>query len=81
LIGREFDERYGARRGTFRHGRADYLDRELPKNGDVPRSPLPKNGSLMPSAGTIFNLKSEISSLSPEPQAPAFAAAFWEGTP
>jgi tripartite-type tricarboxylate transporter receptor subunit TctC len=30
------------------------LDRELPKNGDVPRSPHPKNGSLMPSAGTIF---------------------------
>jgi hypothetical protein len=27
---------------TLTHGRADYLDRELPKNGDVPRSPLPK---------------------------------------
>jgi len=33
-----------------------------PKNGDVPRSPLPENGSLMPSAGRIFNLKIEIDS-------------------
>jgi hypothetical protein len=42
------------------HGRADYLDRELPKNGDVPNSPLPKNGSLMQPAGKIFNLKIHI---------------------
>jgi hypothetical protein len=34
-------------------GRADCFDRELPKNGDVPRSPFNQNGSLMPSAGTI----------------------------
>jgi hypothetical protein len=45
------------------HGQADHLDRELPKkNGDVPKSPLPENGSLMPSAGTIFNLKIEFGS-------------------
>jgi len=29
------------------------LDRELPKTGDVPRSPLSENGSLMPSVGTF----------------------------
>jgi hypothetical protein len=34
----------------------------LPKNGDVPRSPLPENGSLIPSAGTIFNLKIDFGS-------------------
>jgi hypothetical protein len=39
--------------GTLRHGRAGCLDRELLKNGDTPKSPLLKNGSLMPSAGTI----------------------------
>src|SRR6266436_7195512 len=38
---------------------ADWPDLELPKNGDVPRSPfLKKNGSLMPSAGTISTWKS-----------------------
>jgi hypothetical protein len=39
--------------GAGAHGAAvtDCRDRELPKNGDVPRSPLPENGSLMPSAG------------------------------
>jgi hypothetical protein len=31
----------------------DCLGRELPKNGDIPKSPLSENGSLMPSAGTI----------------------------
>jgi hypothetical protein len=41
-------------------GRADCLDRELPKNGDVPNSPLPKNGSLMPPAGKISILKIHI---------------------
>jgi hypothetical protein len=46
--------------GTLTCGRAACLDGELAKNGDVPRSPLPENGSLMPSAGTIFNLKIEI---------------------
>jgi hypothetical protein len=39
--------------GTFARGRADCLGRELPKNGDGPKSPLSENGSLMPSAGTI----------------------------
>jgi hypothetical protein len=39
--------------GVGAHGAAvtDCRDRELPENGDVPRSPLPENGSLMPSAG------------------------------
>jgi hypothetical protein len=36
--------------GRLACGQADYFDRELPKNGDVPRSPLPENGSPMPSA-------------------------------
>jgi hypothetical protein len=58
LGGGEFNERYGARHGTVTHGRVDYLDRELPKNGDVPKSPLSENGSLMPSAGTISSVKS-----------------------
>jgi hypothetical protein len=39
--------------GTLTRGQADYLDRELPKNGDVPKSPVPENGSLMPSVGKI----------------------------
>jgi hypothetical protein len=43
-------------------------------------SPLPENGSPMPSAGAIFNLESGITSLSPEPRVSAFAPAFWEGT-
>jgi hypothetical protein len=52
------------RNGTLKCGQVDCLDIALtescPKNGDVPRSPLPENGSLMPSAGTIFNLRIEI---------------------
>jgi tripartite-type tricarboxylate transporter receptor subunit TctC len=65
--------------GTLRYGEADCLDWEPPKNGDVPRSPVPENGSLMPSAGTIFNLKSEIDSSSAEPPAPAFAVSVLGG--
>src|SRR5258708_3104369 len=45
--------RVSHKNGTLTHGRANCLDRELPKNGDVPKSPLPENGSLMPSAGVI----------------------------
>jgi hypothetical protein len=45
-----------------------------PKNGDVPKSPFPKKGSLMPSARTIFNLKIEFGSYHRNHLAPAFAA-------
>jgi hypothetical protein len=38
-------------------GQADCLDRELPKNGDVPNSPFNKNGSPMLSAGTTLDWK------------------------
>jgi hypothetical protein len=51
------------------------LTESCPKNGDVPRSPLPENGSLMPSAGTIFNLKIDIGSYHRNHRAPAFAAS------
>jgi hypothetical protein len=46
--------------GRFTRGRADCLGRELPKNGDGPKSPLSENGSLMPSAGTISTQKSTL---------------------
>jgi hypothetical protein len=62
LAGREFNERYGARHATFTHGRADYLYRELPKNGDVPRSPLPKKWQPDAVGGHDFNLKIDVGS-------------------
>ena len=48
--------------GTLAHGRVDCLSWVLPKSGDLPRSPLSKNGSPMPSAGAIFNLKIDVGS-------------------
>jgi hypothetical protein len=41
------------KRCTLTRGQADELDLELPKNGDLPKSPLSPIGSLMPSAGTF----------------------------
>jgi hypothetical protein len=38
--------------GSLTHGQADCLGCELPQIGDVTRSPIPENGSLMPSEGT-----------------------------
>jgi hypothetical protein len=52
VAGRKFTGCYGAR--VVLWGAVGRLpDRELPQTGDVPKSPLPENGSLMPSAGTI----------------------------
>jgi hypothetical protein len=45
---------------TLPYGRADHLGRELPKNGDVPKSPLPENGSLMPSAARFQSKNSLV---------------------
>jgi hypothetical protein len=50
---RKFIGGFGTKGGTLMRGRAGFLDRELPKNGDIPKSRSLKNGSLMPSAGTI----------------------------
>jgi hypothetical protein len=36
------------------------LDRELPKNGDAPKSPLLLIGSLAPSVGTKLISKTEL---------------------
>jgi hypothetical protein len=38
---------------TLTHGQAEHLDPELSKIGDLPKSPLPENDSLMPSAGKV----------------------------
>jgi hypothetical protein len=55
---------------TVTNGQANCRDRELPKNGDVSKSPLPENGSLVPSAGTIFNLKNSLVCINRGPRSP-----------
>jgi hypothetical protein len=66
--------------GTLTHGQADYQTESCQKNGDVPRSPFSENGSLMPSAGTIFNLKIDIGSYHRNHRR-RHSPRFWEGTP
>jgi tripartite-type tricarboxylate transporter receptor subunit TctC len=55
------------------------FDRVLPKKRRRTEVAVAEYGSLIPSAGTIFNLQSQIASLSPEPRAPAFAASVLGG--
>jgi hypothetical protein len=40
VVGRKFTWVLRHKDGTLTRGRSDCFDRELPKNGDVPKSPL-----------------------------------------
>jgi hypothetical protein len=42
------------------HGQAIWLTESCPKNGDLPKSPLIKIGSLMPSVGTKLFSKIDV---------------------
>jgi hypothetical protein len=58
--GRKFTGVYGTRVVRCLAVKQIILTESCPKDGDVPRSPLPENGSLMPSAGTISTWKSTL---------------------